>query len=51
LAENSSGTYGTLGYRVWVEVIELKTIEIKKATKEVGCGEGQSPFEKSVETK
>jgi hypothetical protein len=34
--------------RVWVEVMELKPVIIKKAAKERTRGEGQSPFGKMV---
>jgi hypothetical protein len=30
--------------RVWVEMMELKPVEIKKATKEGAGGESQAPF-------
>jgi hypothetical protein len=33
-------------HELWVEMMELKTIEIEKAMKEVRGGEGQSPFDK-----
>jgi hypothetical protein len=35
--------------RVWVEMMELKPIEIKKATEEGTDGEGQTPFSEMVE--
>jgi hypothetical protein len=35
--------------RVWVEVMELKPIEIKKATEERTSGESQTPFRELVE--
>jgi hypothetical protein len=34
--------------RVWVEVMELKPVIIKKAAEERTMGEGQSPFGKMV---
>jgi hypothetical protein len=39
-----------MSYRVWIEMMDLNSAEIKQATKEIGAREGQSPFNKSVET-
>jgi hypothetical protein len=33
---------------IWVEMMELKPVEIKKATKKRARGEGQTPFGKKV---
>jgi hypothetical protein len=38
-----------MAYRVWVEMMELKPVEIKKATEEGIGGEGQTPFSEMVE--
>jgi hypothetical protein len=38
-----------VGDRVRVEMMELKPVEIKKATEEGTGGEGQTPFSKMVE--
>jgi hypothetical protein len=35
--------------QVWVEMMELKPVEIKKATEEETSGEGQTPFSGMVE--
>jgi hypothetical protein len=35
--------------RVWVEVLELNPVKVKKATEERTGGEGQTPFRKVVE--
>jgi membrane carboxypeptidase/penicillin-binding protein len=34
--------------QIWVEVMELKPIEVKKAPEERARGEGQTPFSKIV---
>jgi hypothetical protein len=35
-----------MSYRIWVEMMEMETIEIEKAMKKVGGREGQSPSTK-----
>jgi hypothetical protein len=35
--------------RVWVEMMELKPVEVKKATEEGTGGESQTPFREMVE--
>jgi hypothetical protein len=35
-----------MSFGVWIEMIDLDSIEIKKATKKIGSREGQSPFDK-----
>jgi hypothetical protein len=35
-----------MSYGVWIEMIDLDSIEIEKATKKIGSMEGQSPFDK-----
>jgi hypothetical protein len=34
--------------QIWVEVMELKPVEVKKASEERARGEGQTPFSKMV---
>jgi hypothetical protein len=38
-----------LADRVWVEVMELKPVETKKATEETTSDESQTPFRELVE--
>jgi hypothetical protein len=38
-----------VAYRVWVEVMELKPVDIKKAMEERTSGESQTPFRELVE--
>jgi hypothetical protein len=39
---------GNVALGIWVEVMELKPVEIKKASEERARGEGQTPFGKMV---
>jgi hypothetical protein len=40
---------GNVADRVWVEMMELKPVEVKKATEEETGGESQTPFREMVE--
>jgi hypothetical protein len=35
-----------MSYEVWIQMMDLDSIDIKKATKKIGSTEGQSPFDK-----
>jgi hypothetical protein len=35
-----------MSYGVWIQMVDLDSIEIKKATKKTRSSEGQSPFDK-----
>jgi hypothetical protein len=41
--------YHNMCDRIRVKMVELKTVNVKNATKEIRGGEGQSPFNKMLE--